>query len=53
MLSFLTVAGLLALQGGMAWLFSALPIFVSGCPGVGAAVLLVGRRHLGPPPHVA
>lgn len=52
-LSFLVVAALLALQGGLAWLFSGLPIFVSGCLGVAAGLLLLTRRSLvAPPSHV-
>ena len=52
-LSFLVVAALLALQGGLTWLFSGLPIFASGCLGVAAALLLLTRRSLvAPPSHV-
>lgn len=37
------------LEGGRSWLYSALPMFVSGCLGVAIATLLPGRRPVPPP----
>jgi hypothetical protein len=53
-LSLLAVSFLISLQGGQAWLYSGLPLFIGGCVGVLAGVLISRRplifHHGAPPP---